>query len=204
MSNIERQPLSYFTGMVSTFVLLATNVGRRVPRAPASQRGSGSSRSKWRTNVSVARFLFGTETSPSKPGQRGIPGGKRVLGESLAQAACRETFEETGIRLDFNRLEKIHFSVQPWYHGTIHNISFWGYILSDSEIVDFHHNPPKGDDSKNPLIQKEFTTLADFAASSTPKVYIAKFLRLAAEVWFDEVDAQENGNPGLYKSSFNG
>jgi len=54
--------------------------------------------------------------TPPLKGQWSIPGGKVIWGESLAEAALRELYEETGIKADLGRLIGIYEIIEPDYH----------------------------------------------------------------------------------------
>lgn len=67
--------------------------------------------------VVIERIIYGYEgghwvLSVSRKdnfADKGLPGGKIELGESPAQAAYRETLEETGIRIDVNHMTPVFF-----------------------------------------------------------------------------------------------
>ena len=198
----DMTPSSYVT---STFVLISTDVGRCIPYTNdlAYKPGSADSRGKvWHANVSDIEFLIGTETSRSKRGQRGPPGGKKGVGECLVDAAVREVVEETGIPLDVRRLEFIPFSVEIPYKEAVHRISFWGYIFNDIEVAEFHRYPPTGNPRKNPLKNLTFVTLKDYKNINRHlQVHIGRVLEFALSVWVDEINAYENNELPLYKTT---
>lgn len=70
-----------------------------------------------------------------------LPGGHVEPGESLAQAAVRETFEETGLQVRLTGLVGV-YSRPGWYDGTYHVCLFvgeivgGGLILQSAEVID--------------------------------------------------------------------
>jgi ADP-ribose pyrophosphatase YjhB (NUDIX family) len=50
------------------------------------------------------RVLLVQRGRPPRQGQWSLPGGAQQLGESLAEAACREILEETGVTVDLGDL----------------------------------------------------------------------------------------------------
>jgi len=71
----------------------------------------------------------------------GLPGGMMDPGETIAQTAVRETFEETGIKVKLTRLVGIYCSPR-WHHGGDNVVVFAGIPQNDQikispdEIVD--------------------------------------------------------------------
>lgn len=58
----------------------------------------------------------------------GLPGGAVDPGESIAQAAVREVREETGLRIELERMVGI-YSLPNWHSGGSHNVLFAGHPL---------------------------------------------------------------------------
>lgn len=63
-----------------------------------------------------------------------MPGGVIEPGESLAQAAIRETYEETGFEVSLTRLVGL-YSRPKWYDGTYHVCVFTGIIASGAPNI---------------------------------------------------------------------
>ena len=188
----------------STFVLISSDVGRNIPytsELPYNPSSANSRGMVWHADVSDIEFLTGVETSPSKRGQHGPPGGINDAGESLADAAVRKVADETGILLDVRRLEFIPFSLKIPYKDKVHQISFWGYVFSDMEIAEFHRNPPTGR-GKHPLKELTFVTLKDYITiNPRMQVHIGRALKFALSIWVDEINAYENNELPLYKAA---
>ncbi len=80
-----------------------------------------------------------------------LPGGGVKYGESLAQAAQREIFEETGYEVEMGDLFMISESIPPDEHRHVLNLYFWGKVVSGELRV--------GDD--NALRDVQWILLAD-------------------------------------------
>ena len=187
----------------SHFVLIATDAGRWHNEASKefnkpTQQYICTRRRTFRINRSRVKILVGFETSPSKLGLWGPPGGKRDKGDTPPGAAIREVYEETGLVLSKSRIEKIHTSFAPWHKDKRHSISFWGYILSDDEVSSFRANPTHGLLHKHPLNDLTFMTIRELLESPREKVYIARFLMDVLDVWVDQICAWESGEAGAY------
>lgn len=66
-------------------------------------------------------------------GKYGLPGGGVEENETFEQAAIRETYEETGIRVGLSKL------LYKNKCGTVDCETFLGYIIDDSEIATHKH-----------------------------------------------------------------
>jgi ADP-ribose pyrophosphatase YjhB (NUDIX family) len=187
----------------SHFVLIATdagrwhNVGSKEFNKPTQEYICVRCRS-FRINRSKMKILLGMESSPSKLGLWGPPGGKRGKGETPAGTAIREVYEETGLVLSKSRLERIPTSFSPWRKDERHSISFWGYILSDDEVSSWRANPTHGLLHKHPLSSLCFLTASEFLEKPWEKVYIARLLVDVLDVWVDQIRAWESNQPGAY------
>jgi 8-oxo-dGTP diphosphatase len=74
---------------------------------------------------------------PPRLGEWSIPGGKVHLGESLAAAALRELFEETGITARLGELLAVYEIIEPSFH----------YVLIDYRAEWVSGEPRAGDDA---------------------------------------------------------
>jgi 8-oxo-dGTP pyrophosphatase MutT (NUDIX family) len=82
------------------------------------------------------RILVGHPTEVYKPFCWSIPKGEQDPGESTAQTAVREVFEETGIRVDPSQIEYLWNSVYATNRKTLH-----AYIVKldvDGETLNAH------------------------------------------------------------------
>ena len=142
----------------------------------------------WKCKHTEARFLFGTETALSKPGELGIPGGKMELNEDVIPCALRETEEETGIELDPARIQCMPSRCGIYHKQKMHHIFLLAYELGLYETSELEENMPDGDSTKFPLINKRFLTLPEFFASHQTKVLISEQFNQATKSWFELVD----------------
>lgn len=88
-------------------------------------------------------------TRKDNPNDWGLPGGKIEPGETFIEAAVRETFEETGIKL-------AAFSLQRAYSGPIGEYNCTTYILYGSDLQEnwtlAHLRPENGTGSLTGLV----------------------------------------------------
>jgi len=73
-----------------------------------------------------------------------FPGGFVEEGESCEEAASRELWEETGIKIQPNTLKQLHAFSKPNRdpRGWVITVAYWSYINSDISLL-------AGDDAKN-------------------------------------------------------
>ncbi len=63
------------------------------------------------------RYLMVRETKPAVRGRYALPGGKLEPDESLQEAACRETREETGLAVEVNQLLGVFHCARTTEHS---------------------------------------------------------------------------------------
>jgi len=68
--------------------------------------------------VTDNRLLLVKQNAPTRTGPIWLPpGGEVELGETAKEAAIRETFEESGLKITPTRLIAVHEFVEPPYHA---------------------------------------------------------------------------------------
>lgn len=166
---------------VAVVTIIATNVYETRPptdpwRHPTVYR-----------DLKDSKYLFGTESSISKLGERGPPVGKLNLEDEfiIKRVALRESEEETGLELDEDRMMVIPFSVSIPNRGHYHHVYFAGYVMNDEELRKFKEEPPHGDPEKSPLTDLKFESLQSYLSSEVhDRVAISYFLQPAIKYWF--------------------
>ncbi len=105
-------------------------------------------------------------------GQWAIPGGSIELGETLQQAAEREIFEETGIRIRAAEPVYTFDFIERNRHGRIR----FHYVIIDlaAEYLGGKINP--GDDADQ-AAWIPFEKLKDLEMNATTRIFLAKFLQ---------------------------
>ena len=91
------------------------------------------------------KFLLIQRGSPPRLGQWSIPGGRQEFGETIEEAALRETKEETGLSIKITNLLGVVDSIlkdkngQIEFHATLIDFSAdWvsGYATAGSDVTD--------------------------------------------------------------------
>ena len=88
-------------------------------------------------------LLIKRNKEPNK-GQWSIPGGKQIIGETVADAAKRELLEETGVKVDQLLLVDVVDSIIPGVEGKIK----YHYTLVDYMGQWLSGEPRPGDDAQ--------------------------------------------------------
>ena len=88
-------------------------------------------------------LLVKRNNEPNK-GQWSIPGGKQIIGETVADAAKRELLEETGVKVDQLLLVDVVDSIIPGVEGNIK----YHYTLVDYMGQWLSGEPRPGDDAR--------------------------------------------------------
>ena len=88
-------------------------------------------------------LLIKRNKEPNK-GQWSIPGGKQIIGETVADAAKRELLEETGVKVDQLLLVDVVDSIIPGVEGKIK----YHYTLVDYMGQWLSGEPRPGDDAR--------------------------------------------------------
>lgn len=109
------------------------------------------------------------------------PGGEVELGETAGDAAKRETFEETGIKIETIRLVAVHEFIEPPFHAVEL------YFLSDFVCGDLlTGTDPELDDAEQQIIKTEFISLDQLKDYQI----VPEFLRNVREIVNDAYDGK--------------
>ncbi len=105
-------------------------------------------------------------------GKWAIPGGSVELGETLQQAAEREIFEETGIRI---RAAEPLYTFDFIEHDNRGGIRFH-YVIVDLEAEYLSGKPKPGDDADQ-ATWIPFSELKDLDLNATTRTFLAEYLK---------------------------
>lgn len=127
-------------------------------------------------------LLLVNQTVPTRPNPVWLaPGGEVEMGESVKEAAKRETLEETGLYIDPVRLIAVHEFVEPPFHAV--ELFFLSEISGGSLIV--------GTDPEHSAIDQQIldTAFINFDRLKELSI-IPEFLKGAREI----IESSSDGN----------
>ena len=84
-------------------------------------------------------FLAGQEIKGAKQDMFSPPGGKKKLGETAKQTAVRETFEETGLEINPDRLSHLLTIPVEFKRDRWASITILKYVLNAYEVISVGH-----------------------------------------------------------------